>query len=93
MEILAEFLSICILGALLYTAYFIYSKVEKVIKQYRKLFTIILLICYASIFVCSFLFDIIQVSDIFSIIFFSGVGLFSFFLTWCLIFSLNKKNE
>jgi len=91
MELLIEFIVICVLGALLYTAFWIYTKIEKIIKQYRKIFVAILLACYASIFVCAFLFDVIQVSDIFAIIFFSGVGLFSFFLTWCLIFSLNKK--
>ena len=93
MDLLVQFVAICFIGAFLYTAYWIYTKVEKVIKQYRKLFTIILFICYMLILTCGLVFDYLNIENLFTIIFFSIVGLFSFFLTWCLIFSLDNSKE
>ena len=93
MDLLVQFIVICFIGLFLYTAFWIYLKLEKVIKQYRKLFTIILFVCYMAMLIGALVFDYLSLENLFTIVFFLIVGLFSFFLTWCLIFSFNKTKE
>lgn len=93
MELLAQFLAICIIGILLYLAYFIYTKVESHIKKHKKLFIIILLVCYSSIGISTYIFDNLKIENIFLTILFSLIGIFSFFLTWCIIFASKKPKN
>lgn len=93
MELLEVFIAICMLGLVLHIAYWIYLKVEKIIKQHRKLFFVILISCYTVWGTGSAILDMLNIKNIFIVILLSSIGIFAFLLTFCLIFSLNKTEN
>lgn len=85
------FAAICIIGLLLRIAYWIYTKVENSVKKHRKVFVVILVFGYISIILREPVINALGVDNIITTIIFSVIGVFSFFLLWCLLFSLNKS--
>ena len=93
MDLLAQFLAICVLGILLYSAYLIYIKAENLIKKYYKILLVVLIICYMLFGIGCLIIDNLEIENIFVDICMACGGIFSFYLTWCLIFGKMDKNK
>lgn len=93
MELLIQFTSICIIGALLYTAFWVYTKIENIIKQRRKIFITIYILCFIFVTVGSSIVEQYKISSTFLEILLTSVSVFSFYLLACIIFSIDKKKK
>ena len=86
MDLLIQFVAICVIGVVLYVAYWFYTKVEKIIKKYYKILWLVLCFLYIVLFLAGMLYEYSGVKTIIAPILFTLCGVFAFFLTCCLVF-------
>lgn len=86
MDLLIQFAAICVIGVVLYIAYWLYTRVEKIIKKHYKILWFVLCILYIVLFLAGMLYEYLGTKTIIAPILFTLGGVVAFFLTCCLVF-------